>query len=463
MGVAVSRGTPQDNIGLVSFTRAAAHELAKRAGVKPGHNISTLHSYAFRLSGMVRDQVIDRAKLKAFSKASKIETTGANVYDSESIGPGDYYLGMYGYMRSRLMADTKRAFYEAGRHGSLTEFDYFVRTYDEWKRLHGYADFHDMLTLAMDAEPPKIDIIFLDEAQDFTTAQWTLIQQWIPHLQEVVIAGDDDQTLYSWNGADPAGMFGFEKAYGADRVVLDKSYRVPANIHTLANRLIHNVSDRVDKLYLPVDDGGEIRRCGTLQSVVPPDPSEDTLVLFRNHSLRDEIEEWLIDRCVPYITDGGRRGPLQGPLAAAIDVWGKLQENVEYTGQPMLPDKQFGLLRKMAMPVYQGKMDEVRVVDIAGKHWHQVLRVPMKFARYYRRLEEAHGTPLPVTKVHLSTIHGSKGREASRVVLLNGMSYNTAEAATKDIDPEIRAFYVAVTRAKHKLDIVTGDNSLKLL
>lgn len=463
MREAIDRGIDPGRIGLCSFTKAAATELAQRVGVKPGKNIATLHSYAFRLCGLIREQVVDRAKLAEFSKISKIETTGASIYDAEQLGPGDYYLAMYGYMRSILLEDTKEAFYAGSREGSLVEFQYFCKAYDQFKAAYGYMDFSDMLTKALERPAPDLDILFLDEAQDFSPAQWKLIRSWLPSIGEVVLALDDDQTLYKFTGADPDGGPEFEREYQSTRVILDKSYRVPSVIHSLATRLIKNVKTRVEKEYLPVSEGGEVKYHSTWNSVPVPEATTETLILFRNHSLRSEVEDWLQMRGLPYLTDNGARGPLQSFPMMAIQLWLRAQADFAYNGQIMLDPRQWGTLTKMAMPVYARKFREQQIESIIDKTWDQVLRMPPDLAKYFKTLQRKYGTPNPETKIRLSTIHGSKGREADRVILLNAMSQKTAEGYTKDPDPEVRAFYVGVTRARKRLDIVHGDNPLTIL
>jgi|AntDeeMinimDraft_6_1070357.scaffolds.fasta_scaffold01592_3 hypothetical protein len=628
MAEAVSRGTPSSRIGLVSFTRAAAHEIAKRAGVSPGKNVSTLHSYAFRLNGMIRDQVIDKPKLREFSMVSKIQTTGASVYDEEQLGEGDFYLSAYGYMRSTMVGEVE-AYKACGSEGNLRSFRYFIKAYDQWKQAHGYMDFSDMLDSALDQSPPDLDLLFLDEAQDFSPAQWRLIESWVPHINEMVLALDDDQCqppgtmvetpagevaieslrdgdrvtawtsgkptsravkvaardyagklvkvqaggkesrytsghtclvrykedlsntrclylmrrgnlfrvgqtramkqsggakyvrmyaknlnsdlhevatledgelkwqeftvseeeytgevhslevdksrnyfgggifthncLYKFTGADPEGGPRFERRYNSKRVVLDQSYRVPANIHALAERTIQRVKTRVSKEYLPVAPGGNINRYGSIHTLPVPEAPTDTLILFRNHSLRGEIETWLIDRGVPYLTDNGRRGPLQGALAAAIRAWTVAQQNHEHTGMTMLDSRSQSLLRRMVKPIYSTKFQQEDLDKIIHKSWSQVLKAPLPMLAYFDRLNRHYGTPLPSTQVHLSTIHGAKGREAHRVILLDAMSNRTAEAYTHDPDPEIRAFYVGITRTKQRLDVVAGENPMGVL
>ena len=82
-------------------------------------------------------------------------------------------------------------------------------------------------------------------------------------------------------------------------------------------------------------------------------------------------------------------------------------------------------------------------------------------ADYYELLLSLNpGLKDPAT-VHLSTIHGSKGRESDRVILINDMgkkSSNTYHSG--DTASEIRVFYVGITRAKRRLDLVLGENGL---
>lgn len=458
-------GAPDAKIGLVSFTRAAAQELARRAGVKAGRNISTIHSYAFRLAGISRDQVIDRADLADFSRVSKIETTGAGVYDEESLGPGDQYLTMYGFQRSRMIESTKRGFYEGGREGSLVEYQHFVKVYEQYKAAHGLVDFADMLDRAMLTDPRELglDILFLDEAQDFSVAQWELVHHWMPHVREVVVAMDDDQTLYKWNGADPDGGVKFERRYGAERVVLQQSYRIPARVHRLAQWLIENVQDRVSKQYLPRDEEGVVQRFSTLAMVPKPDPAQETLVLFRNHSMRTEIEDWLQDMSVPYITDNGKPGPLQGYYARCIQAWDRAKSAYKATGNPMVEPRDWVVMTRCAMSVHRRAFQNERIEELLGHDWWNVFAIPADLGVYLRRIYREYGKIRPDTRVHLSTIHGSKGREADRVILLDGMSQRTAEGYSHDPDTEIRTFYVGITRTRQRLDIVTADNPMGLL
>jgi superfamily I DNA/RNA helicase len=60
------------------------------------------------------------------------------------------------------------------------------------------------------------------------------------------------------------------------------------------------------------------------------------------------------------------------------------------------------------------------------------------------------------------TIHASKGREADRVVIDTALTQRVVSGMVDDPDSEARVFYVGITRARHRLDIVHGDNGYDL-
>lgn len=448
-------GVDESRIAVMSFTRAAAQEIARRAGTL-GVEACTLHSMAFRLCELSRTQVVDRAKLREFSRVSKIETTGANIYEQERLERGDNYLSMLNYSRATGNPDRAEIFRRFNPpEGNPIEFTYFTRAYREWKAAYGFVDFADMIDDAVGVPGPDLDLLLLDEAQDFSPAQWRLIEHWLPTVREVVLALDDDQAIHTFSGADPRGGPTFEARCGSDRVVLGQSYRLPARIHGMAQRLIARAAHRVPKEFQPRAEGGDIRIYGSLNLVPIPDPEEDVLVLFRNHSLRRHVEEWLIGRRIPFVTSGGYPGPLDGRWAKAIDIWKMAQRNHERSGMMMLTNPQMAALTSAT-----SGMGERLLLGQIHRPWHQVLHIPTVLCSYLRALESKYGTHRPETKIRLSTIHGAKGWEADRVILLNAMGERTAEAYASDPESEIRVFYVGVTRARHTLDVVNGDNPM---
>ena len=75
-------------------------------------------------------------------------------------------------------------------------------------------------------------------AQDLTRLQLTLVRRWSESAHYLVLAGDDDQTIYSWAGASPEAIL--EPDIPADhKFFLTQSSRVPRAIHAAAEKLIH--------------------------------------------------------------------------------------------------------------------------------------------------------------------------------------------------------------------------------
>ena len=88
-----------------------------------------------------------------------------------------------------------------------------------------------------DVEIPKLKVVIVDEAQDLTKLQWALVKKFVDKADRVYVAGDDDQEIYEWAGAE---ALYFKNLKGKSRV-LDKSYRVPRNIAEKSRRLIERI------------------------------------------------------------------------------------------------------------------------------------------------------------------------------------------------------------------------------
>lgn len=455
----IAKGYHPDRIALVSFTKAAAHEIAHRVGVKPGNNISTVHSFAFRLLGATRDQMIDSAKLKEFSKKVGVDITGFGSQDgTEYPSVGDFYLSLYAYHRANLHTDLKATYSKSSHDGSAPEFVYFANSYDKWRNGHGYTDFEDLIQKAVDAPAPDVDVLYVDESQDLSKSQWRLINHWAKSIPEVIVAGDANQAIYGWAGADDRGMPDFETLHSANRIVLGQSYRIPKSVWQLATSLIDRCRRRVDYTYESRDEAGHVGWHSDF-SQVPIKHGTDTLLLVRNHSLRKEFEERLVAMALPFHTSGGFPSPLQGRFARAVRIVAKAKENHQHMDQLMLDSAEWKVLEGTVFPTLKGKLSSNPEAWV-NKHWSKILMMPAVVSNYLSKIERVYGGLDVEPTIRLMTIHASKGREADHVVVFNSMTQKTADHRTVDPDPEIRVFYVAITRAKNRLDIVDGENPL---
>ena len=245
----IERGVRSDRIGLVTFTKIAAKVLAKRANISSDY-IGTMHSIAFRLAKMSRSQVVNDIFYKDFSNHVGIPITNRNVEDNDQIELGDEFLSIYQYYKATLADDPVRVYMDSYRPGSLASFKYFITMFESYKLDLGFIDFNDMLDMAFEKDKPELDILFIDEAQDLSPLQWSLIDYWATGIKQVFVVGDDDQAIFQWGGADSKGISKWKSLHDADQEVLGQSYRIPKKVHWPANALIGQVKDRIEKMEL---------------------------------------------------------------------------------------------------------------------------------------------------------------------------------------------------------------------
>lgn len=91
---------------------------------------------------------------------------------------------------------------------------------------------------------PHLEVLIVDEAQDLSLVQWQVITNLITKCKRAYIAGDDDQAIFKWAGADVNSF----QSYPGDSIILDKSYRIPQSHHNIANKIVRNIKDRIENL-----------------------------------------------------------------------------------------------------------------------------------------------------------------------------------------------------------------------
>lgn len=452
---AKERGFDPDKIGFFSFTKAATNEALKRLGLRRSDRISTLHSLMFRLNNHSTMSVVDSFKLKQlglkigipFAQYSTASDTG------EQMEEGDHYVSILNKARNQLNTDLLSAYNDSSREGSFIQFEYFAKSYTEWKRSNGYIDFTDMLeAYVKNPRNHGAECLFIDEAQDLSNLQWLVLRTMLkyPQVKEVHIAGDDDQAIYEWSGANTHGMAEFETEYNASRTVLGQSWRVPAEVHKLALDVIGRVGRRVDKVYLPRTEPGLVRRFNHFDTKQIKH-GDDVLILCRNYVVRKEIEEAMIADRIPYSNDGGRPGLYDTKYADGIRAFNKLKRGDDI-GQIELD--------KMIAIADNRTKSEILARDFAPMLKRGAMRsfiIPYSLVDFYK---DADLELQPTIKI--STIHSAKGREADHVVLHTGLTDKTVNEIDKNPDAEARVWYVGVTRAKHRLDIIEGEKAYDL-
>lgn len=441
-----------NEIGFLSFTKAGAAEALKRLNISRSDKICTIHSLMYRMNNISAPAVVDSLKLRKFGDRTGFRFRGQSNDTGEQMEIGDQYIAVLGKCANR-MTPLREEYYESDRPGDWEGFRFFAESYESWKQANGYVDFNDMLKLYLQfPSPTGIKCLFVDEAQDLSDLQWAVIDKIIEvdKPDEVHIAGDDDQAIYEWSGANTHGMAEFEDRYDAERSVLRLSWRVPALVHSVAMGVVNTIENRVPKEYLPrADSAGQVRRIAHFD---PKSVSHgaDIMILCRNFMTRKQVEDELIRHRIPYRNEGGMPGLFASRVAEAIRVFRKLEagESISQTEIDKLV----------------AASDERTRRDIQTRDFKAILQrgyirsfvIPPTLVDFYR---DADFSTEPT--IRLSTIHSAKGREAERVILHTGLTdktYRDMDKSQSHFDAEARVWYVGVTRAKHSLEILEGEN-----
>jgi len=419
-------------IAFVSFTRSGAYEGKQRVIDRFGYTdedlpyFRTLHSLAFTNSELSKIDVMQRKNYKEFSEAMDMRFTGYYTEDFNS--NDDLYLFYY-----FLKKNNPRAAEDIVDTLNLYTYERVARGYDLYKKKKGLIDYTDMLTFFNDrntALPVKVAII--DEAQDLTTLQWKMCQLAFKDCKHVYIAGDDDQAIYEWNGADVTHFL----QLAGDRVILDKSYRMPSKILNFSKNITDLISARVDKKFAPNIIGGDVWTYNDI-SEVPIVDGETYYFLARNNYHLTQCRQMLRKKAYVYVDKSELS--VDTRMIRAITAY----ERRRKTGT-------------FANDVEALIVDQVMKKDMKHKFeepWYTAISLVEDEEMYYRDLIQ-NKTDLSSTKITVNTIHGVKGGEADNVVLLLDFTNRVNLNYLKHKDSELRCLYVACTRAKKRLHIV---------
>ncbi|MCL1785648.1 MAG: UvrD-helicase domain-containing protein [Alphaproteobacteria bacterium] len=185
------------------------------------------------------------------------------------------------------------------------------------------VDFGDLILKVLELFKGRPDVlqkyqkqfkyIMVDEYQDTNAAQYQLLRMLAAAHNNICCVGDDDQSIYSWRGADIKNILGFESDYAdADVIRLETNYRSTGNILGAANSLIRHNTDRLGKNLRASDGAGDGEKIRILH--LPTDfdearltadaitayPAGEVAVLIRAGSLSRLFEEEFARRGIEY-------------------------------------------------------------------------------------------------------------------------------------------------------------------
>lgn len=464
--------TNPKKIVYVTFSNAAANEAYERIK-HPLLYISTLHYLGKEECNIdTTTQLLKDRKWKQFTSQSQIcrgmkfetkkDTYGNTIHQNP-------HMRVITYSRSKKISLVEAALQLDLHHSIdlwLTEqIDEDLKNYKEQS---GMIEFSDMITQFIKEDKRlALDAIFLDEAQDLSPLQWDMFFHIEEQCKRSYIAGDDDQTIYGFQGADPSIFINLKGTF--DNQI--KSHRVPKKIHAKALEILKHINERLDKPWEARGEEGTYKENCLLTDF---DFKKDNwMILAQTNAQLREAAQFLNDLNLRY--RGGQNELLPADLLRAYRIWTRLNDGASVSGEEAQHVIEKFLTKKEVKHGFgKGKLlDKIFTVTleelqkdhgllVAGSWEH--LHMSDEQKNYIKLLLKSGDNLTTDSKIELSTIHGAKGRECENVILYIDFGSEDendflAREADKDPDKIHRLFFVGVTRAKQNLYIMQSTQT----
>ena len=451
----VQKGTSHDRIGYFAFTRKAAGEardrfLAKNLDLtkKDIKYFQTLHSLAFNNLGLKEENVMQEGNYLAIGETSGIQIKYASYETNNFNGifsSNSEYLSLINLARVRQITAEQQ--FNRNEHLSWISKNKLIgieKEINNYKNAHNLIDFTDMIQQFLDkGTVPQFKVIFVDEAQDLSLIQWAMIDKIEKETEcDVWIAGDDDQALFGWAGADVDSFINWQ----AREILLDKSERVPQLIQRKALDVISRIYlNRLPKDYLPKNELGVIEERFNINGIDMT--TGDWLILARTNSLLKTIPAYLKRKGFFFQTHQGNS--MGKTLYEDILNWKKIQKGES------IPEVH-----------HQRILENIKskTINFQGDWYEEINNVSMSKRDYMRAMLDNGEDLLMEPRIKVSTIHGAKGGEAHNVILYLNQTANTIKGTKKSQekqDEEFRVWYVGITRTIENLFLIKSKNKSK--
>ena len=321
-------GIPQSQILALTFTNKAAREMEQRIKELTGKKLQNLTISTFHALGVkILREYIDRLGWRQnFSIYDEVDRNQLIKESAKELKIATETLDVYGV--GTLFSQIK-----TGQKNFTAQTAVYRPLYNEYQaglKLFNAVDFDDliMLPIKLFTEHPDVLAVYknryryvmVDEFQDTSIQQYQMM-----HLiadDNVCVVGDDDQSIYSWRGANYENIRLFEKDFPhLVEIKLEQNYRSTGTILAAANGVIsHNTNRKEKALWSGNDSGKPIEIFIPENEAAEADFIADTIltekmrenrsyadfgVLIRTNGLGRAIEEAFLDANIPYRMSGG--------------------------------------------------------------------------------------------------------------------------------------------------------------
>ncbi|MCF0105067.1 MAG: UvrD-helicase domain-containing protein [Eggerthellaceae bacterium] len=323
------------NIMAITFTRKAASEMRDRVkallgNVSSGIWIGTFHHVCVRIlrTNALRIGFSDQFTIYGTDDTNRIVSSILDELNinSKAFTPNSVRTMISAYKNSLILPE---------KVDILTPVDdVTVKVYEHYQerlRELNAMDYDDLLMNTYLLFKQNKDIlaiyqerfiyILVDEYQDTNKAQFKIVAMLAAPQNNLMVVGDDDQSIYSWRGADMTNILNFEHLYPDAKVVkLEQNYRSTRNILDAANNVIkHNVDRKPKKLFTDSEAGDKV---GVYNASDNLDEGRwiaseirkynrrgigynNMAIFYRTNAQSRSLEDMLLRAGVPYIIVGG--------------------------------------------------------------------------------------------------------------------------------------------------------------
>ena len=345
----IQNGVRPRNILAVTFTNKAAKEMKERLGNILGENVvkymwvGTFHG----ICGRILRENIENYSFQSGKRLDKnfsiYDETDSNAVIKQAIKKLNLDDKVYApKLVKTVISNAKNKMQDAYTFATFArdfKSQKIAQIYEEYENSlnnNNAIDFDDMLMLTVKLLEQCKEVrqqyydrfqhILVDEFQDTNMAQYKLINMLytnlepdIPDERSLCVVGDVDQSIYSWRGADYTIILNFQKDFKKTKLIkLEQNYRSTANILNVANAIIENNTERVDKvLYSQKGDGelidyfeaqDEADEANFIASRIKQDSGGNYnrfAILYRTNSQSRALEEACMAAGLPYKIYGG--------------------------------------------------------------------------------------------------------------------------------------------------------------
>lgn len=326
----LENGIDESEILALTFTNKAATEMAERVRDTTGKKLkkltaTTFHSFGLGLLKQYIQHLGYRNDFTLYDENDNLSLI-KNCIVTCGYNLADYNVkALFGSFSS----------FKTGRMSKPEKGTATREIYDEWiltQKAYNVVDFDDLIVLPIVIFEKKPEIlekvqdrfkyIMVDEFQDTSLLQYKFVSMIAMKYRNIAVVGDDDQSIYSWRGANYQNIVNFEKDFPERKEYkLERNYRSSGNILSAANAVIvHNKERKEKKLWTESGDGATISMKNhpnaeieamwistTIKALMREKQYnfKDFGVLVRTNSLMNTLETTFIESRIPVRVSGG--------------------------------------------------------------------------------------------------------------------------------------------------------------